>query len=345
MARLLLHVIPQDGLGGAEIAARRAAAAEPERLTVLALAGALAGPPLPNLQAPGALHPFSPLAAIRAGRLARDYPVAVFSLWKSALAMLACALLAPRTRRVLFLHSDRRVHLSDTLATWLGARLAHEIWADSRKTLEGLAGLAPAATPGRVISFLLERRPGRVRTAPAPRFIYWGRLNPLKRLDRVIDLFARIARDRPDARLTLIGPDAGSEASLKAQVARLGLRDQVAFTGGLDMAAITALAEDHDIFLQLSDQEGAAMSLIEAMQLGLVAVVTPVGEMPVHVTPSVSGLIYREEAQAAAEIGALLDNPPLFTAISAAAVDHWAGGRLYQDDVVAAALDLAAREV
>ncbi|MBX3479447.1 MAG: glycosyltransferase [Caulobacter sp.] len=345
MARLLLHVIPQDGLGGAEIAARRAAVAEPDRLTVLTLAGPLAGPPLPNIKAPGALHPFSPLAAFRAGRMARNYPVAVFSLWKSALAMLACALLAPRTRRVLFLHSDRRVHLSDTMATWLGARLAHEIWADSRNTLDGLAGLAPTGTPGRVISFLLENRAGMVRTTPRPRFIYWGRLNPLKRLDRVVDLFARIARNRPDARLTLIGPDAGSEAALKAQTEGLGLTDKVAFTGALDMTAITELAADHDIFLQLSEQEGAAMSLIEAMQLGLVPVVTPVGEMPAYVDPGVSGLIYRDEAQAAAEIGVLLDNPALFAAISAAAVDHWAGGRLYQDDVIAAALDLAAREV
>lgn len=345
MARLMLHVIPQDGMGGAEIAARRAARAEPDRLAVVALAGPLAGAPLANVATLGARHPLSPLAALRLGRRARDYPVAVFSLWKSVAAMATCALLAPRTRRVLFLHSDRRVHLSDTLATWIGARLAHEIWADSRTTLDGLGGLAPRGVPGRVISFVLDRRAGRRRTEATPRFIYWGRLNPLKRIDLAIDLFARLAAGRPDASLTLIGPDAGSEAALKARARALGLAERITFTGPLSMADIAPLADQHDIFLQLSEQEGAAMSLIEAMQLGLVAVVTPVGEMGRYVTAGINGLIYQDIGQAAGEIADLLDNPGLFAAMSAAAVDHWAEGRLYQDDVIAAAEDLARREV
>jgi len=341
---LLIHIIPEDGLGGAEIAARHAAIARPDQVQVVSLFGK-AAVDLPNVSAIDAIHPLSPLAAIKAGWRARKARVAVFSLWKTALAMIACAILAPGTRRALFLHSDRRVHGLDALATRVAAGLAHEIWADSARTLEGLGHSGTGRRPGRIISFTLDRKTGRKRSLARPRFVYWGRLNALKRLDRVISLFARIVAERPEARLTLIGPDAGSEAALKLQVEQAGISGRVRFTGALDAPAIAEIADDHDIFLQLSDQEGAAMSLIEAMQLGLVSVVTPVGEMGSYIRTGETGIIYETEDQAVVEITRLLDDPALFASLSAAAVDHWAGGRLYQDDVLTAARDLAAREV
>lgn len=340
----LLHVLPHDGVGGAEIAARQAARAAPGEVTVAFLSGSVDGPAEPNRFSLNGLGPFDPIAAIRAGLLALDRPVAVFSLWKSALAMLMTALLAPKTRRVLFLHSDRRVHLPDRLATWLQARLAHEVWADCRRSLEGLGDLMPAGKATRVISFMASRLDTPVRTAPRPRFIFWGRLTPLKRIDRALDLFAQVARDRPDAHFTLIGPDDGSETGLRAQVQALGLMDQVEFTGPKSLPEIAALAATCDFFVQLSEQEGAAMSLIEAMQLGLVPVVTPVGEMASYVRPLETGVVYQSQDQAAADIVRILEDAPLFDRIGAAAVDHWRTARLYHEDLLAGARALAGHE-
>jgi glycosyltransferase involved in cell wall biosynthesis len=339
-----LHILPEDGLGGAEIAARAAASASPDTVTIAVLAGSPAGPDADNVIALGGRHPFSPIAAWRAGLVARRYQVAAFSLWKSTLAMLACALLAPKVRRVLFLHSDRRVHLADTLATWLAGRLADEIWADCQRSLDGVAGLTRRETPSRVISFVLGRMTPTRRTSPRPRFIFWGRLNQLKRIERAIDLFARLAKDRPDARFLLIGPDAGSEAALRARVAALGLEGKVTFGGAKPLDEIAMLSADYDIFLQLSEQEGAAMSLIEAMQLGLVPVVTPVGEMDAYVRPMETGVIYLGPEQAAADVERILGDEALFARISAAVVDHWAGRRLYQEEVAAAAEALAGQK-
>ncbi len=340
----LLHVLPHDGVGGAEIAARQAAAEAPDQVTVAVLAGPLQGATSPNRFSLNGWSPFDPAAALRVGLLAMGRPVAVFSLWKSVLAMLATAVLAPGARRVLFLHSDRRVHLADTLATGLQARLAHEVWADCQRSLDGLGGLMPAGKASRVISFMARRLGAPVRSAPRPRFIFWGRLTPLKRIDRAIELVGQVAADRGDARLLIIGPDDGSEASLRARVEALNLTDHVTFAGSKALDEIAALAADYDFFVQLSEQEGAAMSLIEAMQLGLVPIVTPVGEMGEYVRPMQTGVIYKDPAQAAADIGAILDNPTLFAAIGAAAVDHWHGRRLYHEDVTAGAEALAGRK-
>ena len=338
----LLHILPRDGVGGAEIAARQAAEAAPGEVTVAALAGDIVGPARPNRFSLGGLGPFDPVAAIRAGLLAMDRPVAVFSLWKSVLAMLAAALLSPRTRRVLFLHSDRRVHLADRLATWLQARLAHEVWADCQRSLEGLGPLMPRGKPTRVVSFRTGRLEAQPRGAPRPRFIFWGRLTPLKRIDRALALFARIAAGRDDARFLIIGPDDGSETALRAEAERLGVASRVTFAGSKSLDEIVALAADFDFFIQLSEQEGAAMSLIEAMQLGLVPVVTPVGEMGQYVRPMETGVLYRDLDQAAAEVARILGDAPLFHRIGAAAVDHWRGARLYHEDLLAGARALAA---
>lgn len=341
--RGLLHVLPHDGVGGAEIAARQAAQAAPGDVAVAVLSGPVSGPLAPNRFSLNGLGPLDPIAALRAGLLALDRPVAVFSLWKSVLAMLAAAVLAPRTRRVLFLHSDRRVHLPDRLASWLQARLAHEVWADCQRSLAGLRSL-PAGKPTRVISFMARRLRAPSRSAPRPRFIFWGRLTPLKRIDRAIELFARVARDRPDARFLIIGPDDGSEAQLRDRVKSLGLSPSVDFTGAKSLDEIAALAADHDFFIQLSEQEGAAMSLIEAMQLGLVPIVTPVGEMATYVRPMQTGVVYDNPDQAAAEIAAILNDATLFDRISAAAVYHWRGTPLYHEDLLAGASALAGRK-
>lgn len=329
----VVHVIPEDGLGGAEIAARLAAARLGEALQVVSLTD---GPPgvLPaNVRY---LRGASASGLIR--RLAPD--VAVFSLWKSIPALIMTRLTAPGPKLVLFLHSDRPVHLADRWLTAIASQLADQVWADSKGSLVGRLG-ASAARRGRVISFVQHRPRAAARTAPRPAFIYWGRLTRLKRIDRAVDLFAEIARDRLDARLTLIGPDAGCEAELRAQVAALGLAEKVDFTGPLDFAGIQARAAEADFFLQLSEQEGAAMSVIEAMQLGLVPVVTPVGQMPDYCRTMATGVLYAGQEQAKRDILRLLNDPALFQAVSQGAIARWTGTPLYDQDFMAAATDLA----
>ncbi len=143
--------------------------------------------------------------------------------------------------------------------------------------------------------------------------------------------------------MVLIGPDAGSRPSLEQLIAELGLGDRVSFAGPMTFEGVATMAADFDFFVQLSEQEGAAMSLIEAMQMGLVPVVTPVGEMGVHCRHLESGIVYSSEDQAAGDIARLLDDPALFAKLSAAAVDHWAAAKLYDEDFMDAARALASK--
>ena len=85
------------------------------------------------------------------------------------------------------------------------------------------------------------------------------------------------------------------------------------------------------------------MACVEAMQLGLVPVVTPVGEMAHYVVPGESGILIDPTRldRAAGEIAALIVAPDRFAALAAAAAARWAAAPLYADDVCRAATALA----
>ncbi len=99
--------------------------------------------------------------------------------------------------------------------------------------------------------------------------VFVGRLAPNKRQDNVIAAFARYRqRCDPDARLILVGSAGGLEAyqqELEAQVGRLGLGDAVVFTGHISLAELVGYYRVADVFLCLSEHEGFAVPLVEAM--------------------------------------------------------------------------------
>ncbi len=261
----------------------------------------------------------------------------VGSLWRVCPTLIILQWLRPRTPSVLFLHLARDVHRLDWLLNRLAMWRATEIWADSAASLEARIPTRWRAK-GRVLSFMTappdliprDDRP------PEPQFVFWGRLQPQKDLPRALALFAAIHRQRPDARFTIFGPDRGEGDRLRALIAELGLQEAVTLAGALDHSALFARARDHSFYLQTSHEEGMAMSVIEAMSLGLLPVVTPVGEIAIYARDGENALHVTDDARAAAQVLALLDDPARYQAMRRAARDTWTGQALYRDDFIAA---------
>ena len=74
-------------------------------------------------------------------------------------------------------------------------------------------------------------------------------------------------------------PGKNSE-NIKNLIIECKLQDAVTIYGPAHRNNIPEIAKNYTHFIQLSEREGLAISVIEAMQLGLVPVVTPVGEIP-----------------------------------------------------------------
>ncbi len=346
--RTVLHFIPQDGIGGAEIAARSATVDPAGDIHLHALFNGLYRGPgsiaNPRLTGEETRSPWTP--ASMAGALARTRAVQpevlVFSLWRSFAAFLILRIRYPRRRFVTFLHNERVANVVDGVLNAIMMRMSHAIWVDSHATLEARLRTPALRARARIISLILHRPMATPRTNVAPHFVYWGRLTQQKRIDRAVALFAAIASHHPEARFTVIGPDHGVHAGLERQATELGLGDRIAFEGPAGRDRIERAAAEACFFLQLSDHEGMAMGVVEALQLGLVPVVTPVGQMARYCRDGVNAIIYEDDRATVQRIESLLADPAAFARASTAAIATFADSPTYSEDVAAAARTIGA---
>jgi 1,2-diacylglycerol 3-alpha-glucosyltransferase len=100
-----------------------------------------------------------------------------------------------------------------------------------------------------------------------------GRVDPEKRLDFLIDAFARMANQIPEAQLVFAG-DGSARKKLEAHAANTNVNDRIHFLGMVNRAELPDLLHDASIFLSASTTEVHPISVIEAIasSLPLVAV-------------------------------------------------------------------------
>jgi len=262
--------------------------------------------------------------------------ILVVSLWRAYAVGLVYKLLRPNTKLVLFLHLPAHVHLLDHIFTRLTAHFAAKVWADSHQTLcQRVPNLL--GSRGRVISFITARiSPVTSPTSARPVFIYWGRIQRQKGLKHAVNLFARVCEHRPDALFVIIGPDCGELSSLQQQVADLDLSDNVQFRGAMDFHTICSEAQYASFYLQTSILEGMSMSVVEAMQLGLVPVVSPVGEIANYARNGINSLHVVDAERSVSDILSVLSDNNIYKSLRAGAIDTWSSARLYKEDILEA---------
>jgi glycosyltransferase involved in cell wall biosynthesis len=161
-------------------------------------------------------------------------------------------------------------------------------------------------------------------------------LSAQKDLPRALQLFARVRENHPSAHYLIIGPDGDDTARVHATVQALGLQGCVSFLGPMAFEDICQRVRGRCFYLQTSRYEGMAMSVVEAMQLGLVPVVTPVGEVAAYCVAGVNAVLVNDEAQAAAELTRLLNRAAEYQTLRISAIQRWQHQPLYAESVLAA---------
>ncbi|MCT1385836.1 glycosyltransferase family 4 protein, partial [Brachybacterium sp. p3-SID1565] len=266
----------------------------------------------------GVNDPRSAMGFVRWAR-GRRPDVLVASLWRSVLVGMLARPFLPGTRFMVYLHNTRFTNPLDRMVHQVALRVADAVLCDSGAAKDALvpAGVAarrmvqvvrptarpsmrpttrPAAVPVAAAAPAASGAPATtgargsagptvLRSAPAPgepiRLVFWGRIAPQKRVDRVVRLLAALERTAPGgAMLEIIGPDEGPRAEIERLAHDLGLSALVTWHGPLPWEEIREHASRAAFFVQLSDYEGLAMAVAEAMGLGLIPVVTPVGDIP-----------------------------------------------------------------
>ena len=166
----------------------------------------------------------------------------------------------------------------------------------------------------------LERRQALGIGPETPLVVFVGRLDHQKKLPWMLGAFALVARQRPAAKLALIG-DGPLRSEVEALVANLGIQSNVILTGRLDTGGVLQWLQVADAFTMVSEVEGLPCSLIEAMAAGVTPVVSNIPAHTQLVEHEVQGLVTElgNEESIARGLLRVLDDSALRSQFGAAA--------------------------
>ncbi|HUF89553.1 MAG TPA: glycosyltransferase family 4 protein [Gemmatimonadota bacterium] len=158
---------------------------------------------------------------------------------------------------------------------------------------------------------------------PAPLFVYLGRLKRYKRIDLLLEGFARVALERPDARLVIAG-DGDHRRALERQAAALDLGARVEFPGWVGEEEKWRLLRRAWAVGYTSPKEGWGFSSIEAQRVGTIAIVSDAPGLRDTVVEGQTGWIvpHGDVPALAAALSRAITEPELRAGMEARAIDR-----------------------
>lgn len=122
--------------------------------------------------------------------------------------------------------------------------------------------------------------------------IFVGRLAPIKRVDLLLRALEILKGKIPGLKAVVVG-DGPLRDELEGLTAALCLNDTVQFTGV--QPDVAAILRDARVFVLTSKTEGLSLALMEAMMVGLPAVVSDVGDLGELVQHGVNGFLVADQ--------------------------------------------------
>lgn len=150
---------------------------------------------------------------------------------------------------------------------------------------------------------LQNRRPPREEGKP-PTVLYLARVQARKRPEDFVSAMPAVLARHPDARFVLAGPDTGQlTAPMQELAARLGVGHALECPGPLGHEDVLRRLREADVYVLPSVVEPFAVSILEAMSVGVPVVVTATGGLSPDVAAAGAGRITNSDPGA--------DNGPL----------------------------------
>lgn len=126
--------------------------------------------------------------------------------------------------------------------------------------------------------------------------LFLGRLHIKKGLDRVLDAWPHIAGNFPDAMLVIAGDgEASYREAVKSLIRSHGIGESVLMTGRLDGSLKWGAYAASSLFVLPSRQENFAITVAEAMHMGLPVVISDKVNTWPYVMQAGGGIVLKEQ--------------------------------------------------
>ena len=160
--------------------------------------------------------------------------------------------------------------------------------------------------------------------------LFAGRLEEVKRVDRIIDSLA-FMREKIGAKLFIAG-DGTLKENLRKQALEKGINNNVVFLGYVPHKELPALYNMADILMLPSIMEGTPMVVLEALACGTPAIATRVGGLPDLIENGENGFLLDDASpQDIAEAVMRISENPFDRLSVSKSVSRWYSDRVGQD--------------
>ncbi len=327
----IIHIIPAKTMGGVEMAAETAKNIKSKNFNfeIIYLS-------IKKYKFAKSLFSFFDILMTTKKIINKNPDFIIVSLWKSCLSAYILSIFKPEVKIILFLHLTKSTNIVDFFISKIISKKAFQIWSDSEKTnsLRSNELKIDPKRPRKIISFIRYKLDCNKTYNLEPNFIFWGRIHKQKRLDKAITLFHSILKTgNNDCKFLIIGPDCGDLSNLKKLVKKLKINKYVFFQKEKNFKEILKISKNYSFFLQLSDYEGMGMSVIESMQLGLVPIITEVGEINSYCKHNINSIVFQDFSNTSIEIINLIKQKDIYENIRLKAIQTWKSSLTYEEDL------------
>lgn len=122
-------------------------------------------------------------------------------------------------------------------------------------------------------------------------FIFAGRLESMKNVDRLITIYSKLPESVRENNPFYIAGYGTQKAALKRQVQEMRLTDQIIFLGKVDNTQMLKTDSDKRILIMASSTEGMPTAIAEAFSVGVPVISTSVGDIPSVVKDGENGFL------------------------------------------------------
>ena len=213
--------------------------------------------------------------------LGRERPDVLFAPGYTAPLMAACPVVVTIHDVSFFAHPEwfsTREGLRRRLLTAWSARRARAVITDSefsRSEITRFIGIEDRTVRVIPLGLSYDRLNDRLHDRKDPVVLYVGSIFERRRVDRLIDAFAEVARRVPGARLEIVGENRTRHPRIDLDARRLrsGVAERITIRSYVDHATLAQLYRDASVFVFLSEYEGFGLTPLEALVAGVPPVV------------------------------------------------------------------------